>query len=176
MQTSDRSQTTPHALSETNFAPMRAMIARQADVWRQNQDAYLAAWETTTRGWFKHRHEGIADAADAAQKAAHCNDLATFAELQVNWFASAFNRLSADMMTLTENVMSLSQRNISYFADIAEQTRVEKETDSPWTTAPVPDKPGLEAPRLESPHAEPGGRAARRRQEASQVGSVKERL
>jgi hypothetical protein len=174
MQTSDRSQTTPHALSETNFAPMRAMIARQADVWRQNQDAYLAAWETTASGWFKHRREGIAEAADAAQKAAHCNDLATFAELQVNWFAGAFNRLTADVMTLTDNVMSLSQRNFFYFADIAEQTRVAKKTDSPWTTAPVAYKPGQEAPRAESPHAEPGGRAARRRQEASQRGSGKE--
>jgi hypothetical protein len=158
MQTSDRSQTTPHVLPETQFAPMRAMIARQADVWRQNQDAYLAAWETTASGWFKHRREGIAEAADAAQKAAHCNDLAAFAELQLNWFASAFNRLTADVMTLTENAMSLSQRNIICLTDIAEQTRMAKETDSAWTTARVPDKSPPEAPRAEPPHAEPGRR------------------
>src|SRR5690349_21461335 len=107
MSASDRSGRGSETSGISNYSPLQAMIERQAEVWQRNQEAYLAAWEATMKSWLGRNEENMAAAAETAQQAARCNDLAALIALQQQWFAGALTRLTADMTALAENAMAL---------------------------------------------------------------------
>jgi hypothetical protein len=134
----------------SNYSPIQAMIDRQAEVWRRNQEAYLAAWEATVNSWLKHSQEAIAAAAETAEQASRCNDLGTLAELQQEWFAGALARLTADMTALAENAMTLSQRSLGAVAALSEEPGTppgsEAANNGAWAITSGEKKAQAEAP------------------------------
>jgi hypothetical protein len=128
----------------SNYSPIQAMIDRQADVWRRNQEAYVAAWEATVNSWLRHGQEAIAAAAETAEQASRCRDLVALAELQQQWFAGALTRLTADMTALAENAMTLSQRSLSVVAAFADEAGAPSESEPAgnhaWAIAPSEGK------------------------------------
>jgi hypothetical protein len=128
----------------SNYSPIQAMIDRQAEVWRRNQEAYIAAWEAMVNSWLKHSQESMAAAAETAEQATRCNDLVALAELQQKWFAGALNRLTADMTALAENAMTLSQRSLSTVVELSPEAAPGDEPDSAkngaWAIVPTAKK------------------------------------
>jgi len=135
----------------SNYSPFQALIDRQAEVWRRNQEAYLAAWEATVSSWLKRSQESLAAASETAQAATRCNDLAALAELQQKWIAGALARLTEDMTAPAENAMALSQHSFSSVSALAEEMKDAPELDKlAWAIAPNPAKPPADEA---APHA-----------------------
>ena len=123
----------------SNYSPIQAMIDRQTEVWRRNQEAYIAAWEAAINSWLKHSQEAIAAAAETAEEAARCPDLVALAELQQRWFAGALSRLTADMTALAENAMTLSRRSLSAAAAFSPEAAAggpDPAGNGAWAVAP----------------------------------------
>jgi hypothetical protein len=94
-------------------APMTRMIAGPTEAWLQWQADALKAVEPVMKGWLERRREATTATLETMGRLAHCGDLGAAALIQGEWFDGALKRLNADIQTLTEHAMTLSQEAVS---------------------------------------------------------------
>ena len=85
--------------------PMEALLQWQADA--------LKAAEPVMMGWLERRRDATAATLETIEKLGRCTDLSEAAQVQGEWIDGVLKRLNADLQTLTEHAMALSQEAVS---------------------------------------------------------------
>jgi len=94
-------------------APITRMVAGPMEAWLQWQADTLKAAEPVMKGWLERRRDATAATLETIERLGRCGDLGEAALIQGEWIDGAMKRLNADIQTLTDHAMTLSQEAVT---------------------------------------------------------------